>query len=170
MIASLYVHKLVIYSNGFAMKKNTSIIAAIITALGGIIAASISLLPHADKIMPNFWSLLNPKGVQQETAITFTIQNTLGINQLNEAVTITINSKPVGKLVVDTQNPHSFLQVTVPRAGQQSYTISSVANFLGSNNQFYGTGQGFIDISGKETFVLVTAFNGSQGIVSLQKK
>ena len=88
------------------------------------------------------------------------------------AAVVTINGEPVGKLSVDANNPDSFLEVTVPQAGQHSYSVSTVSVFeqaSGRQRELYGAGQGFIQISGKETFSLVMAFSGSQSIVSLQK-
>ncbi len=154
------------------MKRNT-VAAAIITAIGGIIAATISILPQADKFIPNILAFFNSKNeVRQETNVTFTIHNTLGTNQLSETATISIDGEPVGKLSVNTRNPDSFLKVTVPQAGQHSYSVSTSAVFeqaFGRQLESYGAGQGFIHISGEETFNLITAFSGSQGVVSLQK-
>ncbi len=160
------------------MKKNTSIIAAVITALGGITAAFISIIPQADQVIPNILALFNPNTEtrQQETAVTFKIHNTLGTNQLSETATISINGELVGKLFVDANNRDSFLAVNVPQAGQQSYSISTVAVFeeaFGRQLERYGAGQGFIHVSNtvdEEIFMLVTAFSGSQPVVSLQKK
>ena len=155
------------------MKRNTSVAAAIITAVGGITAATISILPQSDKFLPNILNFFNSKGeVRQEVTVTFTIHNTLGTNQLSETATVSINGEPVGKLSVDARKPDSFLKVTVPQAGQHSYSVSTSAVFeqvFGRQLESYGAGQGFIHISGEETFNLVTAFSGSQGVVSLQK-
>ena len=151
------------------MKRNTSIAAAIITAVGGITAATISVLPQANEFIPNILTFFNQ---DQKSSVTFVIHNTLGTGQLSEAATISINGESVGRLSVNTRNPDSFLRVTVPQAGQHSYSVSTSAVFeqaFGRQLESYGAGQGFLYISGEETFNLVTAFSGARGVVSLQK-
>ena len=153
------------------MNRNTSIIAAIITALGGIIAATISIIPQSDKFMANILAFLNPnKEITQD--VTFTIQNILGSNQLSETATITIAGENRGQLSVNANSPSSILEVTLAKAGQYSYSISTSSVFqeaFGRSLERYGSGQGMIDVSGGEIFTLFANFSGPQGIITLQK-
>jgi hypothetical protein len=144
---------------------NKSIIASLISAVGLIIAALISIQkPH----IPD--SIFSPNKPFQ--SVEFSIYDHLGSGQISESLTIIINGEMVGTISVDTFHPSAVIKVKVPKPGQHSYTISASTVFMdsfGNRIRLQGGGQGTVFISGGEEFSLVGTINGSQWLITLQK-
>ena len=101
--------------------------------------------------------------------VTFTIADRLGDGQVSEQVTIVLNGRRVGTLTVNEHYPNSELSVTVPRAGQYSYTAEAAAIFHaeGGLREYFGAGQGVIEVEAGKIFDLVASMSGDTWLISL---
>jgi hypothetical protein len=105
----------------------------------------------------------------QSRPITFTITDRLGEGQLSEQVTLLLNGRRIGMLSVNQHYPYSELPVTVPQEGRYSYTAEAAAVFEteGELVEYYGVGQGAIDVEGGKTFELAASVSGNTWLVTL---
>lgn len=108
-------------------------------------------------------------GRQASQPVTFTIHDELGDNQVSEQVTIVIDGRVVGTLAVDRQYPSGMITVTVPEAGQHTYTVEARAVFdhEGELFELAGAGQGAISVGEGRQFRLAGSQTGSTWLVSL---
>jgi hypothetical protein len=112
---------------------------------------------------------LTPPVQAQAQPVTFTIADQLGDGQVSEQVTILLDGRRVGTLTVNQHYPYSELSVTVPRAGQYSYTAEAAAVFdiEGELIEYYGAGQGMIEVEADKVFDLMASFSGNTWLISL---
>lgn len=98
------------------------------------------------------------------------VHNQLGANQVSEQVTLLVNGRVAGTLVVDQQNPRADLRLDLPSAGTYSYTAQAQAWFrdaYGQMVQGVGAGQGQIDVAAGKHFDLVGSWSGNTWLISL---
>jgi hypothetical protein len=114
-------------------------------------------------------ALLNSPVADQPQPVTFTIADQLGDGQVSEQVTILLDGRRVGTLTVNEHYPYSELSVTLPRAGQYSYTAEAAAVFdvEGELVEYYGAGQGMIQVEAGKIFDLTASISGNTWLISL---
>lgn len=114
----------------------------------------------------------NQQTINQPTTpvpVQFMIYDNLGTNQINEQVSIAIDGKDVGTLIVDVNNPHSNLPVTVSQEGKHSYSATSylIVNNNGQSITYYGNGQGYINVASGKNFWVTDDYRGNTVIIGL---
>jgi hypothetical protein len=104
--------------------------------------------------------------------VEFTLIDDLGQGEVSEQVTILIDGKDVGNLTVSQDYPHSRIMVTVPHAGQHSYTAEATTIFSSPQGPFRydGAGQGMIDVQRGKTYSLRGSITGTTLFVSLEQE
>ncbi len=108
-----------------------------------------------------------------EKPVTFSVVDQLGEGQVSEQVTLLINGRSVGQLTVNEDYPESQLSVTVPRAGDYSYTIEARAVFRDSQGdtvEYSGVGQGSVGVDQGKIYSVVGSFSGNTWLVSLKEE
>ncbi len=104
-------------------------------------------------------------------AATFRIIDELGDNQLSEQVIVLLDGKRVGNLTVSAEFPYSEMTVTVPEAGQYSYTVEATAYFSNATTgkvfSYTGVGQGMIRVDEGTSFRLAGSTSGNSWVVTL---
>lgn len=122
----------------------------------------------------------NTQGAQEDSAdvqpsafsaIHFNINDRLGEGQVSEQVTVLINGRIVGTLTVDEYHPNATMSVTVPRAGQYSYTVEATAvfNVQGQLLRYPGVGQGLLDVEANKVFDLAGSVSGNTWLITIME-
>lgn len=145
-------------------------IARALSSMAGVILILMGISMVAQSSPGNQQPSANPTETQS-AAITFKIFDVIGPGQLNERVTVLLDGKRVGDLVVSSESSYSEITVTVPEAGQYSYSIEATANFFdaatGNIFPYTGIGQGMIQVDNGSSFMLAGSISGNSWLVTL---
>ena len=146
----------------------------ILAALLGVVFITVGIGSHADdspKPVNNNDNNLVHAGPPPDVPVEFNLIDDLGQGEVSEQVTILIDGKDVGNLTVNQEYPHCKIRVTVPRAGQHSYTAEATTTFSSPQGQFgyNGAGQGMIDVQPGKTYSLRGSVTGNALFVSIEQ-
>lgn len=149
-------------------------IARALSSMAGVILILVGISMVAQSAPNNQSPSANPSlnpVEEQSSAVTFKIFDALGPDQLSERVTVLLDGQRVGDLVVNSQSSYAEITVTVPEAGQYSYSVEAMANFFdattGRTFPYTGVGQGMIQVGNGSSFRLVGSVSGSLWLVTL---
>jgi cellulose biosynthesis protein BcsQ len=102
----------------------------------------------------------------------FTITDRLGPGQITDTVTINIDDKNVGTIMVNQDNPKGELNVSVSDGpGTYNYTVLAITTFPDSESEqseVTGTGQGTIEVSEGKVFEVIVS-NSSTWQLTLEE-
>ena len=101
--------------------------------------------------------------------VEFTISDQLGEGQMRDEINVIIDGKSVGALKASLDDPAEEMLVTVPTAGQHSYTILSktLVDINGTPTVVEGTGQGTIQVEQGKRYHVTCKENGSMYLLTL---
>lgn len=107
----------------------------------------------------------------QASTVDFVVSDELGVGQISERISVTIDGRSVGTLTVDMVHPSGEIVVTVPRGGAHRYELTgTMAVQDGSGEPItrgaYGTG--IVSVSAGRRFSLVGDFTADPVLVALQ--
>ena len=104
--------------------------------------------------------------------VEFFLTDQLGQDEVSEQVTVLIDGKNVGNLTVNQSYPNAQLRVSVPQAGQHSYTAEATAVFDDDGNSFEytGAGQGMINVRAGKVYNLRGSVSGNTWLVSIEEE
>lgn len=152
------------------------VIAFTLSLMFLLLGTAMILTEFSPPSYPNESPSVGPSEPGRESVPTFSVDfkiyDQLGESQLSEQVSVLIDGKFVGTITVNEDYPNSVMNITVPSAGQHSYTLDAQAVFYdqGTAFEYSGAGQGMIDVSEGDEFDLAASISGSTWLVSLVER
>ena len=138
-----------------------------------LVIAGIVLIVVGIYLRPGAEDAGAPTQAQANQSVDFRLSEQMEAPYVSEHITVIIDGRNVGTLNTSQTDPKSELLVTVPQAGQHSYTAELTGRVAqdGNEHEFTCSGQGQIDAQANKIYGFRVSPQGeSSCIVSLEQQ